>query len=527
MSVDRNDRLAMSLRECWLVAAGCVFVAVVLHAPLLFMVPGRDGGVFMYIGQGILLGEIPYVDAWDHKPPLIHFTYALGLLIAGGRFWGVWMLAIGSVAGAGWLSYRVLRSAHGAVIATAATAIWILNLANLIGESLNTELFTLPLQLGALVVLVRWRDAPGSGRWPFVLGLLAGFAFLYRQNHVAVFAAVFLTGTVIGGGWRGTGHLLRCAARTTAGGIVAMAPLAAFFLVNGAWGAMWDAAFRYNILYSGPGIVAQLDAAGFGIERIPWCYGAFLVWLVALLWVAVRQPLPGGRRGILLCAAIVAVPLEFYLATASGKHHAHYFATCLPALAILLAELFSFLGRPTAASPRLIKTARVVLVVLVAAALWALQFDGLTQRYATARDPDAEQATRWCAEYLRTRTTPDQRSLVWGADSVILALAGRRSATRYVYQYPLITAGYRSDDVAAEFLADLERHPPAVIVDSGHRWFPTLDAARRVPVQLPDRIEARVYGRVSPRLEPFFDRVARDYARVTENERITIYVPRP
>ena len=42
---------------------------------------GADQGLYAYVGERILQGELPYVDAWDQKPPAIHYTYALMRLI--------------------------------------------------------------------------------------------------------------------------------------------------------------------------------------------------------------------------------------------------------------------------------------------------------------------------------------------------------------------------------------------------------------------------------------------------------------
>ncbi len=53
-------------------------------------IPNRDSGAFLYIGQRILKGDIPYRDIWDHKPPCIFFINALGLFIGRGAIWGVW-----------------------------------------------------------------------------------------------------------------------------------------------------------------------------------------------------------------------------------------------------------------------------------------------------------------------------------------------------------------------------------------------------------------------------------------------------
>src|SRR5262245_187976 len=50
---------------------------VLVRVPSLAQPAGADQGLYAYIGQRILTGEVPYRDAWDQKPPAVHYTYAL------------------------------------------------------------------------------------------------------------------------------------------------------------------------------------------------------------------------------------------------------------------------------------------------------------------------------------------------------------------------------------------------------------------------------------------------------------------
>src|SRR5215203_4015571 len=48
-----------------------------VRLPSLAQPMGSDQSLYAYIGDRILHGDRPYVDAWDQKPPAIHYTYAL------------------------------------------------------------------------------------------------------------------------------------------------------------------------------------------------------------------------------------------------------------------------------------------------------------------------------------------------------------------------------------------------------------------------------------------------------------------
>src|SRR5262249_27226757 len=45
--------------------------------PSLAQPMGAAQGLYASVGERILAGDVPYRDAWDQKPPAVHFTYAL------------------------------------------------------------------------------------------------------------------------------------------------------------------------------------------------------------------------------------------------------------------------------------------------------------------------------------------------------------------------------------------------------------------------------------------------------------------
>lgn len=51
-----------------------------------------DEMVFLYVGDAMRRGLMPYRDVFDHKGPLLYVVNWLGLSISGGETWGVWLI---------------------------------------------------------------------------------------------------------------------------------------------------------------------------------------------------------------------------------------------------------------------------------------------------------------------------------------------------------------------------------------------------------------------------------------------------
>src|SRR5438045_1640322 len=49
---------------------------LILRVPSLTQPMGPDQGLYAYVGDRILHHELAYRDAWDQKPPGVHYVYA-------------------------------------------------------------------------------------------------------------------------------------------------------------------------------------------------------------------------------------------------------------------------------------------------------------------------------------------------------------------------------------------------------------------------------------------------------------------
>jgi hypothetical protein len=68
-------------------------------------------------------------------------------------------------------------------------------------------------------------------------------------------------------------------------------------------------------------------------------------------------------------------------------------------------------------------------------------------------------------EFIRDTTDSDDMVLVWGNEVWINFLTGRKSPTKYAYQYPLFMPGYTNGEMVASFLQELMICPPVYVIE--------------------------------------------------------------
>jgi len=67
-----------------------------------------DGAIYQYIGHLITIGKVPYVDAFDHKGPLLYIINAIGCLI--NVEWGIWLTDFIFMMGIMYVSYKIANA---------------------------------------------------------------------------------------------------------------------------------------------------------------------------------------------------------------------------------------------------------------------------------------------------------------------------------------------------------------------------------------------------------------------------------
>jgi len=167
-----------------------ILVVVVLlpNSPYFRRQVSEDSGMFMYHGQKILQGSVPYRDTWEHKGPVILYVNALGLLIGGGSVWGIWLIEVAGIAFSVLLMIEVLRLDYKR-IALFAVPLFLFALVFVLDGGNLTEEYYLVAQALAVYLYVYARPRNKWVRFLF-LGALAAAGFFLRQNLIGVFVAI-------------------------------------------------------------------------------------------------------------------------------------------------------------------------------------------------------------------------------------------------------------------------------------------------------------------------------------------------
>lgn len=423
-----------------------------------------DSGVFLYIGWRILHGEIPYRDIWDHKPPIIYYINALGLAISDGSRWGVWVIEFIVVLLAAYLSFRLFEKVFGKTSALVATFLWLFNLVFLLLSGNLTEEYVLVLQFASLYLFYRLAEGQRKPYGFFVIGLLGGIAFLTKQTTIGIWVSIGIILLFQIFTKQNPKKRLSELALMTIGVFLVLAIVSGYFYFHNALSDFWDTAFKYSFIYSrtqSAGIVDRLKNA-FNLKYLSH-YGLFPIAVIGMvIFSFLRKEKRGSAQMLLLYLAAIDVILELILINIPGHAYEHYYITILPALAVFCAFAISKINFTPEGEIKGRKTPyRIAFLLLALLSIGSIR--EYASNFLSQRDAyDAEAIT-----YVQKNTSDDDSVFIWGTQHAMVNFYSNRvSTSKYIYVFPLLRIGYTSEDRILEFLDELDKGKPAMIINA-------------------------------------------------------------
>lgn len=444
----------------FLAVAVCAAGILIVFSPAFAgKMPRHDSGIFLYFGDRILKGDLPFRDIWDHKPPLIFYIDALGLLLADHSVWGVWWLELISL----WVTLFLITLTLKERVKPSALFLALMGFLygfvfSMEGGNL-TEEFGLPLQAFCLWLFVRYilREKKRRSAWLWI-GICLGLALMLKQTLVGLWLAIFLIYVC---------HLVQKRIRFDLAGLMFFAVGLAlviglvilYFAGHQSLFEFWDVAYWYNFVYSDITWPDRLRAL-WAIVSIVFAQRCLVLLLASLAWIYIwiKDFKHFLQIDPVLQIILLNFPLEILLISLSGEDYDHYFFTILLSAAILLGFAWTALTHKMEAQ----KWARgLVFGGLLLAAGWNPAWQ---VHAAWTMKPDA--AIQKVVDYVRQNSTERDYVLFWGDQTVLNYVTQRPAPTRFVHQKPLFRQGYASAGLSAELLRDLQTRQPAIIIDT-------------------------------------------------------------
>ena len=455
----------------WVVVAIILVFVAAIRIRLLQIPLERDEGEFAYMGQLMLQGIPPYLQAYNMKLPGIYAAYALLMAIFGQTIAGIHLglMVVNAIAIIllFLLTRRLFDDTAGVV---AAAGYGLLSLSpSVLGTAAHATQFIVPFALCGTLLLLRSLD---SGRWwtLFLSGLLYGLAFIMKQHAVffIAFGLIYFIWSIL---WRHPFDLKRLAGGTSLLMLASAIPFVlscAVFYAVGVFSRFWFWTFTYGSQY-----VSQVPLS-YAVHNFmflaarainPWglLWAMAGIGLTAIFWNEKAR-----SNGFFL---IGSISFSFLTICPGFFFRSHYFVTMLPAVALLAGVAASatmqFLSDKKMPSP-----VQILPVLVVAAAIIGPIFT-LSRFFFTATPAEACRMMYGenpfpesieIAEYIKNHSMEHDKIAVIGSEPQIYFYANRKSATGYIYVYGLMEPQDYASKMQLDMIHEIEETGPKYVV---------------------------------------------------------------
>lgn len=484
------------------------WVITLLALPIFTYPLTTDQSVFAIIGDRIADGGLPYVDAWDVKPPAIYYTYALFIRMFGATSTALRMMDITLVVlMSASLGYLALRLSGRRAAMWAALLFSVLYFREIFWTmAQNDGVQMLPMTL-AIIAAYKAGDHPAGSRralgWTILAGMCCGIVFWFKYPF-ALFGVALALAHIIRRGRIAFGILIREALAYVLGVALVILGVIGVMVVMG-WFHEWTLHLQTVLdLPKGGELLPTLEGVTYRFVRQLKAWW----WIVPLLalWggyvlhklVTLARERRYGTDTLAMRPATnpftqsfrwrewgqVVLPMLGAMAAifSQGKGYEYHWLPLLPPLILMSADAleraltwgadrFKLRGKPLNYGALATLTA-VSLLLLLGLGTWLPSW-----RYMTGLETQTEyyadfnysgerysaQESMQVADYLAEHTNRNDTLFIWGMRPEVYLYSGLRPASRFIMHYPLAST-WALPEWQTETLAALRAAPPAYVL---------------------------------------------------------------
>jgi hypothetical protein len=422
----------------------------------------------------MLAGRALYADLWDHKPPAVHVTHALAIMLVGYGPGAIYLLNVAAAVVTLLGVFAAASAGGGTAAGLWGAAFWTLVSGDLwlLANQPNSEAFINASVVWAFALLLGGREQRHVFR-VLVIGGLFALASLYKPVAAATAAVLALTHVIAP--WPGCSRRRALGDALLIGGIGAVAWLgtAAYFAARGHFNDFYQAVFTYNHYYSthfwsqtthtSQTVVSNLINSFFPDRTFP---------VLSLLTTLAVFTLAGAIYGTIYrprgqWLMLLGFGVGTHIAVAlPGQWWPHYYQLWLPPIAIG-AGWTAASSRTAGAQwmPRWVPAAAASTMILLLVAQQIPLYRVPSEAWSQLKYGEMFVAEQKLGRELGALLANGETFYEFGAETGLYFESQHSPPSGVFYGYPLLD-GPEASSLTARTITDLDRRLPTVLVVS-------------------------------------------------------------
>lgn len=437
------------------------YMAVILAAVLLICgmsknspvsngVPLTDSSVFQYIGYRMWrYGELPYIDFFDHKGPIIYFINMLGTFLS--LRYGIFVVELVFMFITLFFTWKTLSLFSNKLCALIGDIGCFLFLYDFFECGNLVEEYSMAFMAISIYLFSDYyKNKKTTGFRIAVTGVCFACVLLLRPNMIGIWIVFCCAIALKELCRREYAFVLQMIGCFFLGAVIIIVPVICYLLWNHALSAFLDCYLTFNFAYSGSEKGSVLYSF-YSYCRTEFFAVTCILWFLSI-WTG--RNVKWLREYFFVCASALVVSM--LLCCMTGNPVPHYLMTVFPVAAVGYAYGISRFCSRMETRARRFKAgfAGIILCVLI------FQLLGIKNAYIRYQG-DGDSAVAEIAQVIRENSDTKDEMTVFGNACKYYLASDRRAFSRYIYQYPI---GEVRPSIMEEYFGEMNQNPPAIVV---------------------------------------------------------------
>lgn len=423
----------------------------------------RDMTAYAVVANELLHGKFLYADIFEQKPPAIHLTYAAAQYIFGYNRNTIFILtvitALLTLPGI-YLSGAAINRKTGLL----ASVIWTIISADILlqANQPNCEVFINALLIGVFSIFASCNNKPMSPWQVIMAGLLLTLSTLFKQITIVFAVGILLVYVFIPKEKPVSRRTLLLHSLVICSMIcITWVLVAAFFFINGHFQDFNNDVFVFNRSYSGSLLYNILDLRHFH-SLFPECLIFTLpLVLISIFGILISRKYTDAKYRYYVALIYTYMVTAVIMIALPGYKWPHYYQFWLPVVSVGSAYAIFLLS---------IRSRRIAAVVSCIIIGWIICYElpyyaKSPQQLSQLKYGDEFVNAVYASEMINKTLLPNEILYDASMNQEIYFECRRRPPTSIFYSYPLVY-GTLIEPYTQKVIADLESHPPDLIVDN-------------------------------------------------------------
>ncbi len=452
------------------VILGVIIVCIAaLRIRLLDFPLERDEGGFAYMANLMLKGIPPYTEAYDFKPPGLYAVYAFSLFLFGksptGIHTGLMIANLGSMVLIFFLARKLFNSATG-IIAALVFGILCLSPSMLGFAAHATHFVVFWMLLGYLMLTLALEK--NNMLYIVLSGIAFGVSVLIKQPAILFIIFAFVVTIFLNKAEKfNLMRLMKIMGIFLSGIILPLGITGIWLWTTGAFPKFYFWNVTYGLEFGSR--ISFTEAIPYFMSIIPGVLKSFVyVWILAGIgFILLFTPFVKQHR----IELILFTAFSFIAVSIGFQFRSHYFIMLVPALSLCSSIVFFVLSKKTQTKISSLKSSIITAIVIlfpVGLGIFANQNYFFTDDTSTlSRNiyfPNTFSESQTIADFVQSRTSENDYIAILVSEPQVPFLAGRRSATRYLFTYFFMEPHPLSLQMEQEMEKEIEQNSPKILI---------------------------------------------------------------